>query len=728
MKSFKKIISTITAVMMLGAMAVMPAQAAEGVRVDPQTFYADTDGIEVKVTDGTLKASDIIITKKSDGSTVTVDAVSTDADGVATISAGVETGVKYVITIGEVTRQFEITAVVDGIDDLTPVVSGWGYNPKGAKIVDDEYFVQAAHLVIDGDAAETVKNLKRYSVSYDYGRYDGGYTWGQRILWNATANGTANSPHPKDGYGFHMSYNALANHGDSTIKNSVLMTVSLDKTADTTVKSTDLYVRETGSGAATLKGTSSDSDPFTVNVTSDPTKYWPIKVKKNGAEGTLFIDGHEIYTYYPDSNAPTTGYFVLIQDHTGFGSISNFLITTSKFAEIKDVTITDLYADADGVEFTSTGSTFTQEDVTLKTKAGETIGITSVTTADGITTVVPATALPADTDYVLTVGEGTKEFRITAVVNGINANTFKAVWSTSSGLVAGVKYDTTTGKYFMDRAAAGLNDTLAETVKKLNRYTVTYDYGMYDNGWNVHHSILWNSSSDSTSWPSDGYGFYIPGDKRNSGVTLNTYNSGVKTPTTLESSEVVISKDSGSGTATKSGQGDTFAVEVTSNPTKYWPIKVKKIGAEGTLFIDGTEIYTYNPGADAPTTGNFVIIQDQAILASISNFMITTTDVIEPAVAPQIVGATRDGATVTFTVKGNTVESAWVGFALYGANNKFLGIASATYTLTTEGESKSLTVSGVNASGIVTAKMFMWDNITNSLKPLCNVVTPTAVN
>ena len=70
MKSFKKIISTITAVMMLGAMAVMPAQAAEGVRVDPQTFYADTDGIEVKVTDGTLEASDIIITKKADSSTV----------------------------------------------------------------------------------------------------------------------------------------------------------------------------------------------------------------------------------------------------------------------------------------------------------------------------------------------------------------------------------------------------------------------------------------------------------------------------------------------------------------------------------------------------------------------------------------------------------------------------------------------------------------------------------
>ena len=270
----KKIISAMLSLCMLGAMAVMPAQAAEGVRVDPQTFYADTDGIEVKVTDGTLEASDIIITKKADSSTVAVTDVVTDGD-VATIHVALEIGEKYIINIGDVKRQFEITAVVDGIDDLTPVVSGWGYDPKGAKIVDNKYFLRAAHLAVKNELAGDVSALKRYTVSYDYGRYDGGWAWGQRILWNATANGTANSPYPVDGYGFHMSYNALANNGNSTIQNSLLKTVSLATTADTTVKSTDLYVRETGRGTATDSGIGCE---YAVNVTEQPTKYWPIKI------------------------------------------------------------------------------------------------------------------------------------------------------------------------------------------------------------------------------------------------------------------------------------------------------------------------------------------------------------------------------------------------------------------------------------------------------------------
>lgn len=208
---------------------------------------------------------------------------------------------------------------------------------------------------------------------------------------------------------------------------------------------------------------------------------------------------------------------------------------------------------------------------------------------------------------------------------------------------------------------------------------------------------------------------------------LQTVSGSTKTNTDVAANALGVTGGQ-VGTATVSGNDTNADITVTDiTAALKYPITIKKNGAVGTLYVNGVKKHTYTPDAGSVTKGNFVVGQGD-YLGSISNLVITTSDVIEPAVAPQIVGATRDGATVTFTVKGNTVESAWVGFALYGANNKFLGIASATYTLTTEGESKSLTVSGVNASDIVTAKMFMWDNITNSLKPLCNVVTPTAVN
>lgn len=540
----------------------------------------------------------------------------------------------YCLTLEDFTEYFKIETVTEGIDssnisrDSGKTGASWG----GGSVLDDGYYVYNCAV---GPKNTGVEELEDYTVSYNMDLYtkissvsevaNSNVRVYHAIMWNSQGLGSWNG-----GYGILFDYDN--SHDSQTLKT---LEKSSSNRVPTDVLAKDCIINKQEAGVVLWNGTDN------ITVIQPSSRSYDIRLKKRGAEGSVYIDNNFIYKYEPEpeegEELSKTGYFAFgITDAGGVVMrASNFLITKYVPIEIKNISVTDCYADTDEIsidfndilegELSGNGVTLSESgkniDIDLSTRLNKLI----IRPKDG--------KLKTDVMYTLTIDSGfgtqtyktdtqtVKMFKIETLMDKITntnvARTTAAEWG--GAVFSGDKYIVKNSNM---SPVSGIVNT--ET-----KYSVKTDISFYSQNDSLNNRVYldvgWNNSKTEGL---DGHAFYIDYDSTQTTRFLKVYDS---------------ARSSAKDTSVKAEEygiyGSTFgilnwnsgSIDITKEPEKTYEIKLKKLGTDGELYVDGKYIHTYEP--DAEDICGYLTINTQGCMC-FENVLITACrmyDTITPS-------------------------------------------------------------------------------------------------
>ena len=439
----------------------------------------------------------------------------------------------------------------------------------------------------------------------------------------------------KNTAGVHSAFAYNASTTDSAItrtdRHSFLMTNTAIqyRTAATVTKVADWSFPI---GTATITYNSSN---LVSNVVATDTQTSNLVFKKKASVMTLYKDGSEVMTVNPADytlvdGAPTTdtGYFGIASHMDGaqYGAVSvdNIIVTTcTEPIEVKEMSVSDVYADGDGieVEFTEDLTDLSLDMTDIVVSVGmEEIPMKSATVDGNVVTLIPENALETDTEYDIYIP---KDFGTATLKTSENyLETIKIVtvyendWNGSTTRGDGITIhnsaftNTFNDKLWLWRSAVATFDS--EEIATLERYTVKLKFASYGNkllntnagpGAFGYNATINNTDSLSRDYK---YSFIM----RNNKIT--NYNA---------SGEVTVRDGEWGFTGTQitmTGSGSTTSSAITAvnadEEVEGMNLTFKKNGRNMKMFKDDTLLVDYDP-ADyniptaytQPTTGYFCI-------------------------------------------------------------------------------------------------------------------------
>lgn len=435
-----------------------------------------------------------------------------------------------------------------------------------------------------------------------------------------------------------------------------------------------------------------------------------------------------------------------------FAVIFAMLLSICSFTAMADSTDPTCYADVDEIVLTYPDTAPTDITPVLK-KDG--VVVETDSTVNGNTVVIkPATGeFARDVLYELTAGTFSQYFKIKTLINGINEEDLSAYNGPKGGTGSAVVLIDSdndgaeelfcvnhSSLYFKNNDAAKINSTENYTVKyDLSAYAYTTNKTNYTflakNYYNlIGHMMFFNATAATTSTAPDGFHFYRSNYQPIKYLNDNTWQyDATKYPNTTRDnaglsglSDVNAGNGEEMGTPVKHGivfyDRGTSPIEVLKPAGVSVGVKLKKIGAAGTLYIGGNEKITRSNGT--AKSGYFLFGGGEwgNNFISMENFVATTYEEVVEDVSLSNATATKDANSVTLRYdinKGgaNASYPVWIVAAAYDSSHRLLGTAtSSAITLMETLTNQSVTISNVDTSKIEEIKIFTWDT-SSSIKP-----------